>query len=181
MFRVVFDKLERLCYNWYMAKYTLLKVENGIEYRQYENGAIRNQNGQIIQLPDDSPLLTEHAITSDNAHTYHQMRKDKILKAIENRVMDVTKTNIPAEAIGAIVGKRAEIAMKDDTRIGNEAAKIVLSAIDAYQDKAETRTDVRRQELVMDDNTRLLLERLIEAKRRDVSTNVLDGSVDVDV
>ena len=50
---------------------------------------------------------------------------------------------------------------KAETRTGNEAAKIVLSAIDAYQDKVETRTDVRRQELVMDDNTRLLLERLL--------------------
>ena len=78
---------------------------------------------------------------------------------------DVTKTNIPADAIAAIVGKRAEIAMKDDSRTGNEAAKIVLAAVDAYQDKQTEQTTVTRNEYVMDTDTRRLLESILESRR----------------
>jgi hypothetical protein len=162
------DVLEQVCYNRDMtdAKYTLLEVlPDGTERRQYADGYIRNQRGQIIVLPENAPV-----ITSENAHEYHKMRKEKILRAIESHVMDVTKTNIPADAIGRIVAKRAEIAMTDDTRTGNEAAKIVLAALDAYQPKQdETRTNVLRHEYTLDDDTRRILERMVAERR----TNVL--------
>jgi hypothetical protein len=64
--------------------------------------------------------------------------------------------------------------MKDDTRTGNEAAKIVLQALDAYQAKEQVSTNVLRNEITIDDNTRLLLERLAQAKRQ-----ADDGIVDV--
>lgn len=148
-------------------KYVLLDVIDGIEHRQYENGDIRNQYGHML-----APLKGgNEIITSETARTYQQLRKQKILNAIEKRVMDVTRTNVPYDAIAHIVGKRAEIAMKDETRTGNEAAKIVLQAMDAYQPKQEeTRTNVLRHEYTMDDETRALLERIVRERR----TSVLD-------
>jgi hypothetical protein len=145
--------------------YVLLEIrDDGTEVRQYPNGDIRNQKGQIIE----SVNLSAHAITPDNARQYHAMRKDKILRAIESRVMDITKTNIPADAIGAIVGKRAEIAMNDDTRTGNEAAKIVLQALDAYQQKdTGDKTTTIRNEYVLDDKTREIVMRIAESRRNE--------------
>ena len=141
--------------------YTLLETrEDGTEVRQYENGYIRNQNGQLLVLPENAPV-----ITSENAREYHKMRKAKILRAIEEKLVDVTKTNAPAEAIANIVGKRAEIAMTDDTRTGNEAAKIVLSAVDAYQSKDERHETVTRHEYTIDDETRAILTRMIRERR----------------
>jgi hypothetical protein len=145
--------------------------DNGDEIRLYADGAKRNQLGRLLELPSD---LENHLITSDNAHLRLAQRKQKILDAIEKEVMTVTRVNVPAEAIGRIVGKRAEIAMKDDTRTGNEAAKIVLQAMDAYQAKEQVSTNVLRNEITIDDNTRLLLERLAQAKRQ-----ADDGIVDV--
>jgi hypothetical protein len=151
--------------------YVLLSVDaDGNERRQYDNGQIRNQNGALLELPD---ALKEHAITSDTARTFHAMRKAKILRAIEARLQDVTKTNIPADAIAAIVAKRAAIAMSDDTRTGNEAAKIVLSAVDAYQDKAQETTHVQRHEYTIDDETRQLLEAMVTRRRG----AILDGNI----
>ena len=140
------------------------------EVRKYNDGYIRNARGQIIVLPETLPQ-----ITTENAHEYLAMRKAKILRAIEARVQDVTKTNAPAEAIAAIVGKRAEIAMKDNTRTGNEAAKIVLSAVDAYQEKAMvTRSDIVRHEYTVDDDTRALLHAMIQDRR---DTHTTDGEI----
>ena len=152
--------------------YTLLEVrDDGTEVRQYENGDIRNQNGQVI-----APIerLKEHAITSETAHEFHKMRKAKILRAIEAKLTDVTKTNAPADAIAEIVGKRASIAMTDDTRTGNEAAKIVLSAVDAYQDKDDKRETVTRHEYAIDDDTRALLERLVRERRDGIDADATD-------
>lgn len=158
-------------------KYELLEIrQDGTEVRRYQNGDIRNQNGRLLERPDSHRM---HEITSENAHRYHQMRKEKILRAIESRVMDITKTNIPADAVGAIVAKRAEIAMKDNTRIGNEAAKIVLQAIDAYQDKVEKAT-VTRNEYAMDAETIAVLQAMMDARsnRADDRTDVLDISAE---
>lgn len=145
-----------------VLKYEIIGYDdNGEEIRRYPNGTLRNSKGRILQLPD---YLQSHQITSDNAHLRLAQRKQKILDAIEKSVMSVTRTNVPADAIGMIVGKRAEIAMNDDTRTGNEAAKIVLSALDAYQEKQNVSTNVLRNEITLDDNTRALLERVAQLK-----------------
>jgi hypothetical protein len=142
---------------------------NGQIARQYQDGSIRNSNGHMLAPLDNG----EYAITPETARYMHSLRKQKILNAIESKLKDVTKTNIPADAIAAIVGKRAEIAMKDDTRTGNEAAKIVLAAVDAYQDKQTEQTTVTRNEYVMDADTMAMLERILESRRE----NVLDATV----
>lgn len=142
-------------------KYELLSVdENGNEVRRYyKDGSLRNQKGHALEkLPNAG-----HEITSENARYYHELRKQKILRAIEERVMDVTKTNAPADAIGRIVAKRAEIAMNDDSKTGNDAAKIVLNAIDAYQEKVQS-VSVTRNEYAMDADTLEILRAMMEAR-----------------
>jgi hypothetical protein len=166
------------------TKYTLLEVmSDGTEKRQYKDGTIRNQNGQLLVLPES---MKDSIITAETSEHYRSLRKQKILRAIEGKIQDVTRTNAPADAIAAIVGKRATIAMKDKTRTGNDAAKIVLSALDAYQDKAETRTNVLRNEYTIDDDTRRLLQRIADGRTDvlydgDDRTNVLSAQSDAQI
>lgn len=142
--------------------YELLEVrDDGTEVRLYASGEKRNQRGQLIEAAPWNNI-----ITPENAHEYNRRRKQKVLEAIEQKLVDVTKANAPADAIAHIVGKRAEIAMRDDTRTGNEAAKIVLAAVDAYQDKAAPeKTNVTRHEYAIDDETKAILEEMLRARR----------------
>ena len=146
-----------------LPKYELLSVDaDGNEVRRYRDGSTRDQRGRTLAfIPGGNEL-----ITAETARAYHAKRKAKILAAIESKLTDITRTTVPADAIAAIVGKRAEIAMNDDTRTGNDAAKIVLSAVDAYQDKAphET-TNTQRHEYTMDAETRALLEAVLRERR----------------
>src|SRR5688500_4828148 len=150
--------------------YTLLSIdENGNEVRLYEDGTKRNQLGHTLELP---AAISGHPITSENAHTFHKLRKQKTLEAIERKLVDVTKTNAPADAIAHIVGKRAEIAMRDETRTGNEAAKIVLQAVDAYQDKQTPQQQTTiRNEYAMDDETKELLHAILRERRDNRQTD----------
>jgi len=159
-----------------VPKYEIIgQDEEGREIRLYaSDGSIRNWRGQLIEQHPNAKL-----ITPDNNATFQKRRKQKILEAIEAKITDVTKMNHPAEAIAAIVGKRALVAMKDNTRTGNDAAKIVLAAVDAYQDKAETRTDVLRHEYAIDQQTRELLEQLARERRDNTTRN--DTAIDGDV
>jgi hypothetical protein len=152
--------------------YELLGHDERGEIRRYQDGTLRDQNGRARTLV---PSMVAQQITAETAHTMHKLRKQKILDAIESKLKDVTKTKIPADAIAAIVGKRAQIAMTDDTRTGNEAAKIVLAAVDAYQDKATEQTMVTRNEYAMDADTRQLLESILES-RRENNGEVLDAT-----
>lgn len=154
-------------------KWELLEVlEDGTEVRLYESGEKRNQNGQLIEAAPWNKI-----ITPEISREYQKRRKEKVLEAIEQKLVDVTKTHAPAEAIAHIVGKRAEIAMRDESRTGNEAAKIVLSAVDAYQDKAvQENTNVTRHEYTIDEETKALFQQLLEQRRRNDSVEgVING------
>lgn len=164
-----------------MAKYVpkpyeLLGIDEntGDEIRLYDDGSKRNQKGHLLEYLGSGGEL----ITQETARQYQQLRKQKILESIESTLKDVTKTNLPADAIAAIVGKRAKIAMTDDTRTGNEAAKIVLSAVDAYQDKVSSGTvNTQRHEYTIDDDTKRLLTAILH-ERRGYSDS--DGVIDSD-
>lgn len=147
-------------------KYEIIEVrEDGTEVRQYEDGALRNQYGHLLERhPNAGPIITQ-----ETARQMRDLRKQKILDEIEKGVMDVTKANTPASAIGALVARRAKVAMEDDGRNGNEAAKIVLNAIDAYQDKMrEEQINTTRHEYSMDEETREILEKFAAMKRGEV-------------
>jgi hypothetical protein len=149
-------------------KYTVVGTDaSGKEIRLYADGSKRNWRGQLIEKP---PYAVE--ITSETSAAHNAMRKEKYLRAIEKHVTSVTKMNNPADAIGYIVGKKALVAMNDDTRTGNEAAKIVLQALDAYQDKVQQQVSVTRNEYVMDSATIELLEQMID--KRD--ENIIDAT-----
>lgn len=153
-----------LWYNQGMGKpYTLLETrEDGTEVRLYEDGSKRNQRGELLEYLDSGASI----ITPETARLLHAARKAKILAAIEAELTSVTRTSVPSEAIGKIVGKRAAIAMEDDSRAGNEAAKIVLSAVDAYQEKQpDDYAKVTRHEYAMDDETKALLHEMLRQRR----------------
>lgn len=155
-----------------VPKYELLGYDDmGNEIRLYQDGRKRNQKGQLLELPSD---LESHQITSDNAHLRLQQRKQKILDAIEKSVMTVTRTNVPADAIGAIVAKRAEIAMTDDTRTGNEAARIVLQAIDAYQNRVTDSQQTVNNVYKMDAETLETLRRIASIRSSAQNDDVID-------
>lgn len=143
--------------------YELLEIlPDGTERRRYENGDIRNQNGSIIEL---GTRLQEHAITSATAYDYHKLRKQKMLAAIESGLMRVTEAPNPAEAVAHIVSKRAEVALKDDGRAGNDAAKIVLAAMDALPDKQTETVQTQRHEYAIDPDTMRIVEELVRMRR----------------
>jgi hypothetical protein len=145
------------------AKYTVLGTDERGEIRLYEDGSKRDSHGALREILD-----TNIIITPEIARQFNARRKQKILDAIESKIQDITRTNAPAEAIAAIVGKRAQIAMSDETRTGNEAAKIVLQAVDAYQQRtADDRTNVLRHEYHVDEETRALLHEMIQQRRDD--------------
>lgn len=141
--------------------YELLEVrDDGTEVRLYEDGTKRNQRGHLLE-----PAPWNNTITAETAGMYNRMRKEKYLRAIEEKLVSVTGAQAPAEAIAEIVGKRAKIAMTDDTRTGNEAAKIVLQAVDAYQDKTTGTVQTTRHEYSIDDETKALLESMLAERR----------------
>lgn len=149
-------------------KYELLEVmEDGTEVRRYlKDNSLRDQNGYWL---DVHPGGEGHQITKENVAQFHRRRKEKILEAIEAELTDLTKSRAPAEAIGKLVRKRAEIAMSDDGRTGNEAAKIVLQAVDAYQARLEKQApQVQRHEYAIDSETLEMLKNFAAMKRGEV-------------
>jgi len=140
----------------------------GKQAREYPDGSIRDELGRMLAKLDNNGM----DITPTNARDFHKMRKEKILKAVEEGVMRVTDAPNPAEAIGRLVGKRAEIAMNDNTRTGNDAAKIVLMAMDALQDKRQETVNTTRNEDILDAETMRIVEQLVAMRRNTAENNI---------
>lgn len=162
------DRMEQMCYNMGMGKpYTLLETKaDGTEVRLYENGDKRNQNGQLLEHNGKGNEI----ITPENSRYYRELRKQKILTAIENGLMRVTDAPNPSEAIAHIVTKRAEVAMLDNGRAGNDAAKIVLAAMDALPDRQTENVQVQRHEYSIDEDTMRVVEELVRMRRDGTNT-----------
>jgi len=144
-------------------KYELLEIlPDGREKRRYPNGDIRDNNGRLIQIPE---RVTDMTITDETSAHFRQLRQQKMLKAIENGLMRVTDAPNPSEAVAHIVSKRAEIAMTDNGRAGNDAAKIVLAAIDALPDRRHEQIQTQRHEYTIDKETMRIVEEMIRMRR----------------
>jgi hypothetical protein len=102
----------------------------------------------------------------------HRKRKEKILRAVENGLMRVTGTDTQYEAISRIVEKRAQVAMDDSGRAGNDAAKIVLAAIDALPDRTVKQEQTVTHEYSIDPDTMRIVEQMVRARR--------DGIIDAE-
>lgn len=160
------DKSEQMCYNCNMSeetKYELLKVEEGVEWRKYPNGHIRNQKGQLLVLPEE--IRENHLITSENHHEFIEARKNRYLAAMEAGVTEGARAYGVEEAMSKIMARRAQVALSDGGKAGNDAARIILDALDAYQDKRVRQENVQRQEYSIDPDTMAVLEKLLELKR----------------
>lgn len=147
-------------------------IHEGKPARLYANGDIRDLRGRIVKLGDDR--MRQYAITSETAHEFHQKRKEKILKAIEAGVMRVTDAPDPYAAISRIVEKRAEVALQDNNKAGNDAARIVLQALDALQDRRQETTVTNRQEYSIDPDTMRIVEGMMRARRDFSEENIIN-------
>jgi hypothetical protein len=174
--RIDIAQKEQMCYNTGMAKtYKVLETKpDGHEVRLYEDGSKRDERGWLLEL---APGIRDTVIrTPERAREVHEIRKRKILERIEQGVTDALKADTPYHAIAYIIATRAKVAMESDGREGNDAAKLVLQAMDAFQDKRETHTTVQRNEYVMDDETRDIIMRIVEAKRG--TKEIIDGELE---
>ena len=136
---------------------------DGSEVRKYPNGDLRNEKGHLLEAP---ARIKETQITTETASAMGKRRKEKIIEAVEQGVMKVTAKGTPEEAVGALIAKRAQIAMNDDGRTGNEATKIVLGAMDAMPDKVVEMQHNQTVTHELDDETREVVERMLASRRQ---------------
>lgn len=136
----------------------------GQSARRYPDGCIRNEKGQLLVFP---PHLEGKNITSpERASELGRRRRERYLEAIEAGLKDAQPgLDTPEEAVRRIIAKRARVAMTDEGRSGNDAAKLVFEAADILAEKKQQVVQVQKHEYVMDEETRNVLETLIRMKR----------------
>lgn len=142
-----------------MANYEVIEYE-GQPARKYADGSIRDEKGHWLVRSSPAPLFT-----TENASEMGKRRKQKMLEAVEQGVMDATEMPNPYEAVSLLIKVRAQVALEDKGRAGNEAAKMVLEALDAKPDKQSETVQTQRMEYVIDPETLAMLEKIAQMKR----------------
>lgn len=156
-----------MCYNYPMT-YELISVENGVERRKYPNGDIRDQNGRLLERPE---RVKANEITPENARAMVARRREKMLEAVEQGVMRATDAPDVHAAVARIMETRAKVALQDKGRAGNDAARLVLAALDAMPEKQAEIVHTQRHVHEIDPETVEILEGMLRARR----DNVIDA------
>lgn len=130
-------------------------LRDGEELRDYGDGTLRRANGTIAYLPSE-------------------VSRDRILQrwnngqaAAMNAMMKELNAETPEEAAELLLRKTVRVAMEDNTRVGNDAARLILRQSGFLQTNVKTVQGqvTHRNELVIDDQTRTMIERLARMKR----------------
>lgn len=89
--------------------------------RKYPDGTIRNERGQVVtRTPESAKALADRR---------HQLAKDAIISGVKKATGEPTFY----KAIEKLAAVRAEVAMKDKGRAGNDAYTKLLIQMDAYR------------------------------------------------
>lgn len=143
---------------------------------EYSDGSIRGEGGRLIETIPGGEL-----ITADNAREMAQRHRDAMRDAVVQGVIEGTGKATAPDAIQAVMAKRAEVAVSDTGRAGNDAARIVIDMLGL---KAPD-VSVTQVQHTIDDRTSVLLDAILSKQERaiiegEVVQTSLDGAGGVD-
>jgi len=98
-----------------LQPYEIIEYE-GQEARRYPDGVIRSTKGYVLSLPPDV------------ARELERRRRAIGEERAREGIMKGTQSDTPEDAVMKIVRARAIVAITDQGRPGNDAAKLVLQA-----------------------------------------------------
>lgn len=113
-------------------------IYEGEQAYKYADGTIRNELGHVLELP----------IERAKAMQIQRVIKGQ-LSALQG-LQDATGADTPEQGWRMIVKKRAERALKDDTRAGTEAARFVGKAAGFIQQESPDRLTINQTANLVD-------------------------------
>lgn len=136
--------------------YEIIEYE-GKEARKYPNGVIRSPKGYIVFMPPEI------------ARGMERQRKVSGEERAREGIKLATQSESPEEAVMKIIRARALVAMTDNGRAGNDAAKLVLvaSGFLTPERKVEVNGEIRHN-AVLPEFPPKYLERIKQIADRDV-------------
>ena len=151
------------------------KPGNGGNVRTLKNGAIYSMDTKRIIA---APPRDRQAITSENAHEYHELSRQKRLEAVYRGLATGTKRSNAHDAVEAIVAKQAELAMAIDRgRASTEAARFSFQAGELIQDRRNDASGGLSVTAHVSGDALAGLFSLLAGRRADIDGDVVDGQV----
>lgn len=157
--------------------YEVIELPDGRPGRRYPNGIIRDEWGHI-----QSGSETKGAITKENAREMQkrgaETRRRNFQAATRRGIAEAAETETVSEAIQKIMKKRAEVALTDDGRAGNDATKLLMMALDVLPRK-EDEKKVVHEHTVSDEAVRFFEK--VDKRRKEIEEErkreAIDGRI----
>lgn len=153
-----------------VASFDLVELPDGRKGKRWENGSVTDAATGHIIVPSRNAVKI---VTSEDARTMANKRHAKRQAVIEKHVKKATGAFSTDAALGKIAAKRARVALNDDGRAGNDAAKFVFLVLDALPEKKKELATVVHQHELSDRSIALLTE--IARNRDDPDFEYLDA------
>lgn len=128
-----------------------VELPDGTQGKKWSNGSITRLDGTIFKPSDNAVKI----VTSEDSQAMIAKRQEKrrhtiekyVTEAVKKRVRKATGAFMSDDALGALAAKRAVVALTDEGRAGNDAAKFVFQVMDAMPEKVKETTIVHQHEL----------------------------------
>lgn len=160
-------------------KFEIVLLPDGTEGKKWENGSITNAKGHIVVPSKNAVKIVTSEQAKEMAGKRHERRKEVVEQYVTKAVIEHGKVGkrkrgafMSDDALGMIVAARVKVAMKDDGRAGNDAARFVFQVLDAMPSDKDKNTVVHQHEL--SDKTVALLRELAK-QSNDPDFEYLEG------
>ena len=138
----------------------------GQEARRYPNGVIRSPKGYILSVPS--------RVAQEMARQRYIIGEEKAREGIKLATMSET----PEEGVMKIIRAKTIVAMTDNGRAGNEAARLVLTQA-GYMDKKSSVTETNNQVNVLQPLPKAFLDYIRkQSEAESIEGKVLDNDTD---
>ena len=123
--------------------FELIELPDGSQGKRWGNGSVTRLDGTIVSPSENAVKI----VTSEDGQAMVAKRHAKRRETIEKHVQKATGAFTTDDALGKLAAKRAKVAMKDEGRAGNDAAKFVFTILDAMPEKQKEQRIVHQHEL----------------------------------
>lgn len=157
--------------------FEIVELPDGTQGKKWANGSITNAKGHIVVAAENSNRIVTREDAQEMVAKRVAKRKETIEKYVTAAVRKKTKASgafQSDDALGVLLAKRAEVALEDNGRAGNDAAKLVLHVLEALPDQKKNEVKVTHQHELSDKTVEMLRE--LARLREDPDQDYLEAS-----
>lgn len=141
--------------------FEIVDLPDGTQGKKWENGSVTRMNGTLVYPADNAGKIVTSEQAREMAAKRHEARRETIEKYVQAEAAKHVKATgafSTDDALGVLAAARARVALNDEGRAGNDAAKLIFMLLEAMPDSKKNEQRIVHQHQLSEKTVEVLKE-----------------------